>query len=262
MFQDRPGIQGSVQSLFRRVANVSCGNAPMIVVCTHDLSPAHIRYRVSEDAWTRLRLLPGEQIRISGSRATADCTISVYDGDTESVRAQESIMPDTEVRMAYNSCTFDPEWRAVLQGKCVIRDRGEHQLDVKSAIERMLVQRSRRLPSPAAVRRLLGLGMGYTPSGDDIIAGFAAASYARGALKHEVLREIALEATQRTTELSSSIIAAATEGFVSEDLRLVLQAMTCPPSLRSVRLVERYITETGHTSGRDTLYGVMLGAFS
>ena len=67
-------------------------------------------------------------------------------------------------------------------------------------------------PAPGLARRLLGLGPGLTPSGDDLLAGLLLGARAFGVPLADLAEVIAEQAPRRTTALSARLLRHAIEG--------------------------------------------------
>lgn len=118
-----------------------------------------------------------------------------------------------------------------------------------------------------AVKGLTGLGPGLTPSGDDVLAGFAAVLFLLseqlsidGVSRRYIAELIAAIACPRTTLLSVSFLACAARGEVSESLGHLLIGLTLPlvESETLLKAAER-VLDFGASSGSDTLLGVLAG---
>jgi hypothetical protein len=116
----------------------------------------------------------------------------------------------------------------------------------------------------SAVRRLVGLGAGGTPAGDDFLVGFAAALWAsrRGdAGRRAFLGELG-EAFRaglgRTNEVSAVYLEAAAEGEVSEMLARLVAAVAAGAD--EAEAAARAAIAVGHTSGADGVFGFVAGA--
>jgi hypothetical protein len=139
---------------------------------------------------------------------------------------------------------------------------------------RMLVQAGWRRDTTGieeATRGLAGLGPGLTPSGDDVLGGFASVMVllsshlsADSAPRDHLAATIAAVARPRTTMLSGVLLAHAACGEVAEHLGKLLlalaltteeQAGASPAILRAAD----HLLAFGSTSGSDTLLGVLLG---
>lgn len=107
----------------------------------------------------------------------------------------------------------------------------------------------------AAARRLVGLGPGLTPAGDDCLVGWLAALHAAGARGRALLALVAAEllatARARTTALSGAFLAAAIAGVVAEPVHAFVAT---PDAAHRAALLA-----LGATSGADCLAGYVLG---
>jgi len=103
----------------------------------------------------------------------------------------------------------------------------------------------------AAADRLVGLGPGLTPAGDDVLAGTLAALHLFGG------PPLRVRAAGRTTTLSAALLACAARGEVLAQAATLLRALAGDgaPALAALTL-----TRVGHTSGRDLAAGLLLGA--
>ena len=112
-----------------------------------------------------------------------------------------------------------------------------------------------RLPNYAS---LLGSGTGFTPAGDDFVAGFTAAFNfsARGIGKNPILLPLA-ELRRRTVLESAFLLDYAQRGYVDENLqRLILAGFDNEPLQFRAEISE--LASRGHTSGLDMSLGVLV----
>jgi hypothetical protein len=118
----------------------------------------------------------------------------------------------------------------------------------------------------SAVGRLIGLGAGGTPAGDDFLVGFVAALWAsrRGDRRREAfLAEMGrtLRAClARTSAVSAVYLEAAAEGEVSETLTRLVAAVAGGAAIGAVEAAARPAIAVGHTSGADGVFGFVAGA--
>ncbi len=111
----------------------------------------------------------------------------------------------------------------------------------------------------AALLRLVGLGPGATPSGDDLLTGlFVATHRLRGGLPDGLGETCLAIARERSTDLSVARILHAARGAIEETQERVLVELVGGAGANlqgAVAKAARY----GHTSGIDTLVGLFLG---
>lgn len=107
---------------------------------------------------------------------------------------------------------------------------------------------------------LVGSGSGFTPAGDDFLAGFIAAfNLAAGAIGVNSISLPRGELSSRTVSESASILDHAQRGQVDEGLeRLILAAFCNRPEAFRQEMME--LASRGHTSGLDLTLGVLLSA--
>ena len=131
-------------------------------------------------------------------------------------------------------------------------------------------------PLRAAVRRLVGRGLGLTPGGDDVIAGALLGLHATGAtagarlpaaaaLEKVALEKVALEkVTERTTLLSADLLRLAAQGDACLEVLGVLRAAprsrdVLRPNTSALTVVIDRLLSVGHTSGADLATGLAIG---
>lgn len=107
-------------------------------------------------------------------------------------------------------------------------------------------------------RRLVGLGPGLTPSGDDALIGLAAALHATGHPARGFLGEAVEDAPARTTAVAATLLRHAADGEFSERLQRLLAALLGDEDAAVPPAVEQAIA-WGATSGTDCLVGVLFG---
>ena len=106
-----------------------------------------------------------------------------------------------------------------------------------------------------AVRGLIGLGPGLTPSGDDFLVGALALLDAIGE-RHAhtaVARAISDLLAERTTPLSACFLRAAAGGHVGEALHRAVSSAITGDADAAVAAIEKI----GHSSGWDMMAGIM-----
>ena len=118
-----------------------------------------------------------------------------------------------------------------------------------------------------AVRGLAGLGPGLTPSGDDVLGGFAAIMAllspqlsADSLPREHIASIIAAVAKPRTTILSAVLLEYASRGEVAEQLGMLMLTLSYPVEATETLLVAAdRVLAFGASSGGDTLLGILLG---
>lgn len=121
----------------------------------------------------------------------------------------------------------------------------------------------------AAVRQLIGRGLGLTPGGDDVVAGALCGLRATGATG--VARALAADAladvtavTDRTTLLSADLLRLAAHGDACLEVLGVLRAAhrdrdILQPNYSALTVAIDRLLRVGHTSGTDLATGLVIG---
>jgi hypothetical protein len=118
----------------------------------------------------------------------------------------------------------------------------------------------------SAWEELLGLGPGLTPSADDFLVGFLASHklfsspFGRTLADDDVKKSLEERARIKTVPTSFGFLKCALEGIFSEILYLVFDDLRSRPE--DGRKQIEYFLKWGHSSGADTLTGVVFGLWT
>ncbi len=115
----------------------------------------------------------------------------------------------------------------------------------------------RRLAAEVATR-LIGLGAGLTPSGDDVLVGVEAALHAVARPSAGFLALAMSDVEERTTELAATLLRHAAAGEFAERLHTLLAALLGSDDETIPAAIDRAVA-WGATSGTDCLLGVLIG---
>ena len=117
-----------------------------------------------------------------------------------------------------------------------------------------------------AAERIVGLGPGLTPSGDDILCGLLAAlRLVGGAVRHGdaavgladwLGAAVTADAGTRTTALAATLLHCAAAGQAGAEVTAVLR---CVAGHEPPQAAVRRLLAVGHTSGADLAHGVLAG---
>ena len=120
----------------------------------------------------------------------------------------------------------------------------------------------------SGVRRLIGLGPGLTPSGDDLLAGMLVALRCmqevmagdKVRIEGDMLADAVLRyAPNGTTAISAAMLRNAARGVSTRTVhRLVAALLETRPLVAPIQPAREMVC-TGHTSGWDSLAGLLLG---
>lgn len=113
-----------------------------------------------------------------------------------------------------------------------------------------------------AAEKIIGLGPGVTPSGDDILIGFLAALWSVAGNHDQQLSFIhsfgdaLMQVAKRTNEISRTYLYHASQGQFSSALSNLAEAFATGGD---VAAAARSAMSVGHSSGMDTVTGMLLG---
>ena len=128
-----------------------------------------------------------------------------------------------------------------------------------------LVHAVKRLDRDAAVvalQRVIGLGEGLTPAGDDFVIGLLAGldalpmNEAQRSLRAALGAAVA-DFTYRTTDISAHSLRLASRGHYAETLDDLRDVLFCEHRARLVQPALERVLQIGATSGADTLAGLL-----
>ena len=112
----------------------------------------------------------------------------------------------------------------------------------------------------APARALSGLGPGLTPAGDDLLAGLALGLRASlGMMPPAFEAALASAVIGRTTDLAAARVRHAVAGHPDERTHQLLAALLMDATDDALPAAVRALLEYGHTSGADTLVGLLAG---
>lgn len=119
-----------------------------------------------------------------------------------------------------------------------------------------------------ALRPLIGLGHGLTPSGDDFIVGYLAGLWSTMGNDSSRLTFMSSagtwlsQAASGTNAISCTYIRSAVNGNISEPIATLAQRIARANSMVSVREATRTALQVGITSGADGVMGLLLGCLA
>lgn len=115
------------------------------------------------------------------------------------------------------------------------------------------------------VRALIGLGPGLTPSGDDLLAGYLAGMWCVVRERHEHEQFISslgrrvVRLAHHTNDISRTYLYHAAQGQVSSRLANLAEAICREENADRLLDIAEASMQVGHTSGMDTVTGLLMG---
>ena len=132
---------------------------------------------------------------------------------------------------------------------------------------RELVAATRRfdLADASAVRALIGLGFGLTPSGDDLLVGYLAGLWSTVRGKNDRAQFLAglgksiIRHSRQTNDISRTYLYHATRGQVSSRLTDLCEVISRGEKPERLRESADAAMQLGHSSGMDAVTGLLVG---
>ena len=118
---------------------------------------------------------------------------------------------------------------------------------------------------PPAVNSLIGLGSGLTPSGDDLLVGYITGLWCASRDKTERLQFVSrlgktiIDVLHKTNDISRTYLYHAVRGQVSSRLANLAEGICRGAHLESLNETAEIAMSVGHTSGMETVSGLLLG---
>lgn len=261
--------EGVVHSVFRRCANITTasGDWLTVAVASFPQTPDCIIVNAREggvDFSPQLCLEAG----MAGGIAAGE--ISIPDAGVSIVLDGAKIFDTRREPFARSELNSERTARNLAVARDVIRRRGrvcelpEFQRRAEPALAALRegILSNNRATMRGQCEQLLGLGIGLTPSGDDILGGIAAGLFFCGATERgnqfaDVLRELVRDG-ERTTSVSARSLLLCVDGEISG----VVFAAAVAIALGGAAEVERAVSavlEIGGTSGTETAQGLCTG---
>jgi hypothetical protein len=243
-----PRRLGRVHSVFERAVNVLCDDERLLAL--HGPGPLAAPFAVALDQWPPSgALAPGMAVERMGGRLALDGLAIDWRG-AEVVETALAASGDASAVAAALLAASLPPGAAALRSPAALEARrclagGIRRGDVRGLVEGAL--------------RLIGLGEGLTPAGDDCLVGALAVvhRFRPGLLADHpgALREIAAAAREGTTVVAREFLFHALEGRFSE----AVVGLASAPTEAAARDALADLLTMGATSGADTAAGMRLG---
>jgi hypothetical protein len=207
--------------------------------------------------WNPLPSLPGRPLRVSKIRRNLDLLEKTLCADTPHGGERKSFQE--RLRGVFEAI----EYNALSENsRNLFRNR------ISEACEELFfcLANGESVNALKAVDKLIGLGPGLTPSGDDLLTGVMAAgvffSMVCPAISLQVRSlnsQIAARAFKRTTVFGQMMLSDASGGEVVQPVGELLQTLLCSKEGDSLFRKARQVMAIGESSGKDMLAGVILG---
>lgn len=252
---DPPGPPLRVSSVFRSVLDIT-GPGGLLAIADEAVGGLPAGVNVVAGDLRRLGIRPGMRVIVSATRwSIPEARVQIELGAARPWSPFLAIVrsrswPDRRAVMASRlEATGSGGW--LLSG--LVRSDADATM---SALAEAIHRRDRAAAAGAA-HRLIGLGAGLTPAGDDTITGAEAALRAVGHPLAGFAGAALVDVETRTTEVAAAMLRHAARGAFAERIhRLILASLV--DDLDPAGDPLRGAADWGATSGTDTLAGVVL----
>ncbi len=254
--------QGTVHSIYRKTINLSFGGQLAALQAEGSpLSPISLILPLTEEGMAALPLEIGERaVATSDSLSVGkDCTFffgaaSLQDSKLKGVLPEESLVLLEDALMAVVSSghkgSFDVLFSCLPDAEEIpfLAVAGKRLKEASKALEKSCWE-----AASGELCRLIGLGLGLTPGGDDFLCGVLAGLILCGGNRHPFAQALKEDVGLRladTNEISAAFLRCALEGQFS-------QAVNSLSRLPDRKEISADFSAIGHSSGMDTLSGIL-----
>ncbi len=257
---------GSVHSVHARAANLRFGDM-LVAVVSDELDDAPWTVRLPAADWARLALAEGApaalhpgEIRIGAAAETLSIRLpperrwTPAGADPAALDIAQLVAAHGTLSLFHGAAPQTPFGRA----SAALLASGVDGL--RAAVTGALAAAGPDAGIAVAVSRLVGLGEGLTPSGDDVLTGLAFLAAQPGMVLNRIVPALAdaVDAhAERTTLLSATTIRAALAARGRQSMHDLVRALATPDSAALHDAAGR-ILAIGHSSGADLLTGMRL----
>jgi hypothetical protein len=278
----KEGAVGEVHSVFERAFNILF-EGELVGVAREDVpkGPFNIIINISNTSMKSL-VHKGARVSVDGGLLLVgdELTISLKGAeiwkprqgvtkalDVESVRRNLSLVKELAGGREEGLGQLMPHAESIISGapfddsklNQVSRVALLHITALASAVKSGDLERVRQ-----SSKNLIGLGLGLSPSADDMLAGFMAGlRWAINSFKgdvnrvDEINRAIVARVAENTTLLSQQLLKHGARGDVNEAVKDLLEAILAGEV--DVKTAAEKVLAMGETSGVDTTVGILLG---
>ena len=281
-------FSGTVHSVFRQACNIHIEPHRLLTLLPPEKGnvPHGIRLPISSQAAFLDLFRVGQSVacrggilRIDGSALSVDLrTARLWHIDLQELYI--------DLRRPIHARSWSVAWAELetyhreggLPGIMKLSGHAEGRSIASATFEVLMQQASRTVPallratsnlqlpdSVIAMRSLIGLGPGLTPSGDDFLVGYLAGLWCtvgNDSSRKRFLTVLGPELSQAardTNQISYAYLQCAARGHVSEPIAILAQQVTQSSDKNSVRAATQAAVQIGHTSGSDGVLGLLVG---
>ena len=266
---------GKVDSVFNAVCNVTLQNNVVLVLADTSLPMMPNGIAINSFRPNKsIGLQAGQHVECNGHSISIGSTnsIQIKNARCWSGKVAFSKQIDTEEQLHIRWKLLANQVRETLP--IVIRKLSWHPWfksgPLCTEITTKTIMLLANYPSPHSdseklLMHMLGLGPGLTPSGDDFIVGYLAASHALGGsyarIKlNEIDQHLRPQLQMMTTRISGHYLTKALQGEFVESLASLMSSFINSDHYKLKKAIPDAISKNGHSSGLDCCFGILVGS--
>ena len=255
---------GTVHSVYQKTINIRMGTMLFALQsCGSPVSPVSMICNLSEEDFSSLHIQVNDPVSVSEDKLFIQSADLLYCFHFSGCRVL-TVHPGTPLPSAHaeliqmaidHSHTggfrnlFTSSISAVPDPEFLILPAVRTILDEC----RDLVTKKSYPDAAICLSRLIGIGIGLTPSGDDFLCGILAGFPLWNAASHPLflqLQKLLPDCLARTNDISRTFLRCALDGYFSEAIQYLADCISEEEILQSFEAI-------GHSSGMDSLSGIL-----
>ena len=259
-----------VHSVYRKAVNLKAGNQLLSLQPRGSvLSPISLITDCTEDELAKLPFTAGKALSVplnTEHTSWQDLFLSVRNLEHDPARQnflynrefQQTILLHKKIRQAIaltGESDLPPHMRGVelIWNQPNLVSESLYMSAIQNILHQFRLETGDSAKMADTLCRLIGLGIGLTPSGDDFLCGFLAGlrlSLSESDSFRQILEKKICSHLDRTNEISAAFLHCAVLGQFSSPIHLLIN-----PDI-TVEQIYRAFSDIGHSSGVDTLCGI------
>lgn len=250
-----PGMRGRVHSAFRSVVNVSTGHPELISITSASVARAPRSLQVCLDRMDEAGISVGDAVASDGHiLRIGNSFVAVVSATPAWEQRRETGVPqESRVERLSTMLGTPPSLTRTSDFERAVAERVEAGITAfRAAVRAGDADATQR-----AASSLVGLGIGLTPTGDDVLTGAAyVASHLRGTLDLVHRAVVDVVETGATNDISTTAMRCALRGRAVAPIE-DLYAWLCGANTHSLNRLVTDVQAIGHTSGADLALGLL-----
>ena len=259
-----------VHSVYRKAVNLKAGNQLLsLQPCGSVLSPISLITDCTEDELAKLPFTAGKTLSVPLNTEHIfwqDLFLSGRNLEHDPARQnflcnrefQQNFLLHKKIRQAIaiaENSVLPPHMRGVelIWNQPNLVSESLYMSAIQNILHQFRLETGDSAKMADTLCRLIGLGIGLTPSGDDFLCGFLAGlrlSLSESDSFRQILEKKICSHLDRTNEISAAFLHCAVLGQFSSPIHLLIN-----PDI-TVEQIYRAFSDIGHSSGVDTLCGI------